>query len=125
MNLVDPRGLSGFVVPRLPPPRIRPALPKPPVYRPFPGFDPAKPPFPGFRWRGKPGSKPGDKDGNWYNPNTKESCRPDLDHPKPIGPHWDYMGPNGDWYRLFPDGSMVPKMQIPFNYIYSGVPLDA
>jgi hypothetical protein len=74
----------------------------------FPGFDPSKAPK-GFEWRGKPGSKPGSKDGNWYNPKTGESLRPDLEHPKPIGPHWDYRDPSGNWWRIFPNGSKVPK----------------
>lgn len=74
----------------------------------FPGKNPAKPPK-GFEWRGKPGSKPGSKDGNWYNPRTGESLRPDLDHPGPIGPHWDYRDPSGNWHRIFPDGSQVSK----------------
>lgn len=74
----------------------------------FPGFDPTKPP-PGFEWRGKPGSVPGSKDGNFYNSETGESLRPDLDHPEPIGPHWDYRDPNEKWWRIKPDGSAEPK----------------
>ena len=30
----------------------------------------------------------GDK-GAWVNPNTGDSLHPDLNHPMPIGPHWD------------------------------------
>lgn len=74
----------------------------------FPGTNPGKAPK-GFEWKGKPGSLPGSKDGNWYNPKTGESLRPDLNHPKPIGPHWDYKDPSGKWWRIFPDGSNVPK----------------
>jgi len=74
----------------------------------FPGTDPAKAPI-GYEWRGKTGAKPGSKDGNWYNPETGESLRPDLNHPSPVGPHWDYRDPSGNWWRLFPDGSNVPK----------------
>ena len=70
--------------------------------------DKTKPPE-GFEWRGKPGSKPGSKEGNYHNPKTGESIRPDLDHPEPIGPHWDYKDPNGDWHRINPGGSMTPK----------------
>lgn len=44
----------------------------------FPGTNPAKAPK-GFEWRGKPGSTPGSAEGNWYNPKTGESLRPDLD----------------------------------------------
>jgi hypothetical protein len=74
----------------------------------FSGNNPGKAPK-GFEWKGKPGSIPGSKDGNWYNPKTGESLRPDLNHPKPIGPHWDYKDPSGKWWRIFPDGSNVPK----------------
>jgi hypothetical protein len=74
----------------------------------FPGTNPAKAPK-GFEWKGEPGSAPGSKDGNWYNPKTGESLRPDLNHPDPIGPHWDYKDPSGKWWRIFQDGSNVPK----------------
>ena len=74
----------------------------------FPGYNPAKAPK-GFEWKGKPGSAPGSKDGNWFNPKTRESLRPDLNHPDPIGPHWDYKDPSGKWWRIFEDGSNVPK----------------
>ena len=56
-------------------------LPKPK----YPGDDPTKAPD-GTEWRGKPGSKPGDKVGNYHNQNTGESYRPDLNHDPPIGP---------------------------------------
>jgi RHS repeat-associated protein len=62
--------------------------------------DPTVSPGPDWEWRG-----PGDK-GSWYNPKTGESLHPDLDHPGPIGPHYDYRAPNGDWYRWYPDGSV-------------------
>lgn len=61
---------------------------------PYP-IDPTKPPGQGWQWRGRPGSVPGSKDGSWYNPGTKESLRPDLDHGPPHGEHWDYKDPNG------------------------------
>ena len=69
----------------------------------YPGDDPHTPPGKGWEWRG-----PADK-GSYYNPKTGESMRPDLDHGQPIGPHWDYKAPDGKWYRLYPDGSIVPK----------------
>lgn len=70
--------------------------------------DVAKPPAPGFEWRGK--GTPQDGKGNWFNPKTGESLRPDLNHPKPIPPHWDYQpGRQQPGYRWFPDGSMQPK----------------
>jgi len=74
----------------------------------FPGNNPAKAPK-GYEWRGKPGSKPGDANGNWYNPKTRESLRPELNHEPPIGPHWDYKNPEGTWFRIFPNGSVIPK----------------
>lgn len=74
----------------------------------FPGNDPGKAPA-GYEWRGKPGSEPGSAQGNWYNPKTNESLRPDLNHSKPIGPHWDYRDASGKWWRIFPDGRNMPK----------------
>lgn len=52
---------------------------------------------------------PGSAEGSWYNPQTGEVFKPDLSHPPGIDPHWDYKDVNGDWWRLFPDGSMIPK----------------
>jgi hypothetical protein len=74
-----------------------PILERPTV--PYPE-DPAAPPGDGWEYRGRPGKR-----GNWYNPRTKESLRPDLQHPPGIRPHWDYKAPSGRWYRWFPDGS--------------------
>lgn len=79
-------------------------LPKPK----YPGDDPTKAPV-GTEWRGKPGSKPGDEVGNYHNLNTGKSYRPDLNHDSPICPHWDYKDPNGKWYRIFPDGTVMEK----------------
>ena len=39
--------------------------------------------------------------GAWYNPETKTSLSPDLNHPDPIPLHWDYKGPLGE-FRIFP-----------------------
>ena len=74
----------------------------------FPGYDPLSPP-PGYQWRGKPGSLPGSKEGNYYNPDTGECLRPELDHPYPIGPHWDYKDVNEKWHRVYPDGTSEQK----------------
>lgn len=75
----------------------------------FPGWDPSKPPGQGFEWRGK--GDPSSGKGAWYNPNTKETYHPDLNHPEPYGPHWDYNYPGGgDGFRLYPNGQMVPKI---------------
>jgi hypothetical protein len=76
---------------------------------PFPQTPGNVPPGPDWEWRGKPGSVPGGKDGNRVNPKTGESLRLYTEHPDTVGPHWDYKDPNGDWYRVFPDGSNVPK----------------
>jgi hypothetical protein len=82
-----------------PPLVVRPPLPE------FPK-DPSFPPGPGFEWRGQPWSEPGDPYGSWYNPKTDETLSPDMDHPPPIPPHWDYQTPDGQWYRWFPDGRL-------------------
>ena len=74
----------------------------------FPGWDPSKCPGEGYEWCGR--GEPGSKTGNWYKRDTKEWLRPDLDHPQPIGPHWDYGIRKEDIsYRIFPDGSYAPK----------------
>jgi hypothetical protein len=71
--------------------------------------NPAQPPGPGWEWRGNPDSPVGSDEGAWYNPETKESLHPDLEHPEPIGPHYDYKAPNGSEYRIYPDGRIEPK----------------
>ncbi|KMZ54868.1 polymorphic toxin type 37 domain-containing protein [Dorea sp. D27] len=73
----------------------------------YPGNNPQKSPGKGWEWRGK--GDPSSGEGNWYNPETGETLHPDLNHPEPIKPHWDYKGNDGNWYRLYPDGSLVPK----------------
>jgi len=73
----------------------------------YPGNNPKKSPGKDWEWRGK--GEPGSGEGNWYNPKTGESLHPDLDHPDPIGSHWDYKDPDGIWYRLNPDGTLTPK----------------
>ncbi len=96
-----------FPIPHLPVPEPGPSggPGAPPVW---PGNDPSQAP-PGTEWRGKPGSTPGSPQGNYYNPTTGESFHPDLNHPAPIGPHWDYRAPDGSWYRIYPDGTVEPK----------------
>ena len=76
---------------------------------PLPAYptDPTKPPAPGYEWRGK--GIPGSSEGAWYNPGTKESLHPDLDHPVGIDPHWDYTDPYKKQYRWFPNGTITPK----------------
>jgi hypothetical protein len=74
----------------------------------WPGDDPKQGPQ-GTEWRGREGSQPGDGGGNYYNPDTGESYRPDFNHPDPVGPHWDYRDSGGNWYRIYPDGTTEPK----------------
>lgn len=77
------------------------------VKPPQPPADPTQPPGEGWQWRGK-GSIGGEK-GGWYNPESGESLHPDLNHPEPIGPHWDYRAPDRTFWRIFPDGTIRPK----------------
>ena len=73
----------------------------------WPNFqDPSDPPGPEWEWRGN--DEPGGARGSWYNPGTRESLHPDLDHPEPIGPHYDWKSPCGS-YRVFEDGRVDPK----------------
>jgi hypothetical protein len=75
---------------------------------PHPGnIPPTHAPGPGFTWRGS--GSAGSPHGNWYNPVTKESLWNDMNHPPPLGPHWDYTVRGGGSWRWFPDGTMVPK----------------
>ena len=73
----------------------------------YPGDDPNKSPGDDWEWKGK--GTPSDGKGNWTKPSTGESLHPDLKHPEPFGPHWDYKDPDGNWFRIFRDGSVVPK----------------
>jgi hypothetical protein len=73
----------------------------------YPGNDPTKAPE-GTSWRGSDGSSPGDGNGNYYNPETKESYRPDIDNPQ-HDPHWDYRDPSGNWHRLYPGNVAIRK----------------
>jgi len=73
----------------------------------YPGNDPAKPPGEGFIWIGK--RMVGFRGGHWFNPRTRESWYPDIEHPEPIGPHWDYTDPKENEFRVFADGRIEPK----------------
>lgn len=69
--------------------------------------DPAQSPGAGWEWRGK--GAVGSSEGSWYKPSTGESLHPDLQHGGSIGPHWDYTNSIGQQFRIFPDGTSVPK----------------
>lgn len=72
------------------------------------GNDPSKCPGEGFEWKGT--DKPGTGYGSWVKGKgeDKEIFYPDLEHPAPIGPHWDYTG-QGYKGRFYPDGQWKPK----------------
>ncbi len=65
------------------------------------GEDPTKCPGECFKWKGK--GAPGSRQGNWVRGEGKsrEILHPDLNHPDPIAPHWDYTGPE------FPRGARL------------------
>jgi hypothetical protein len=69
--------------------------------------NPAVAPGKGWEWRGV--GSPGSPRGSWYNPKSGESLYPDLAHPGPVGPHYDWKAPDGTTYRVYPDGSVVAK----------------
>jgi RHS repeat-associated protein len=68
--------------------------------------NPAESPGAGWEWRGT--GKVGSAKGSWYNPETGESLHPDLAHPDPISPHYDWKAPDGNSYRIYPDGTVEP-----------------
>ncbi len=74
-----------------------------------PGYPekPNEPPGPGYIWKGD--GPPGSSRGSWVNSDTGEVFHPDLEHGPPIGPHYDYTDPNGNQWRVFPDGRVEPK----------------
>lgn len=114
LNSVDFYGESGLVLFARPTvaPRFllenspKPILPKPQhlprISSLLKDWGPGKPIPKGFR----PPPKP---EGNWYNPFTKESLHNDMNHPKPFEPHWDYIDTEGNHFRWFPDGRIIPK----------------
>ncbi|MYM90167.1 hypothetical protein GTP91_23715 [Rugamonas sp. FT82W] len=76
--------------------------------------DPTKPPVgpngEEWEWRGKP-PQGGDK-GGYVNPsNPDQSAPPDLGHPPPVGPHWDYTDRNktNPGWRVYPGGRIDEK----------------
>jgi hypothetical protein len=91
--------------------------PQPPAPHEVPTLDwadPAKPPTGSdgqeWGWRGRPPQ--GGEKGGYVNPaNPNQSVHPDLNHPAPIGPHWDFTdrGKTPSGWRIFPDGTIKPK----------------
>jgi hypothetical protein len=67
--------------------------------------NPAQPPASGFQWKGI--GAPGTNKGNWQNPTTGEWFHWDPTHHQT--PHYDYKNPDGNRFRIWPDGSMSPK----------------
>jgi RHS repeat-associated protein len=84
------------------PHRVQPPHPKPDYPK-----NPLDPPGPDWEWRGN--GPPGSGRGSWYKECTSESLFPDLGHGPPTGPHWDWKDPDGNWWRIFPDGRVEPK----------------
>lgn len=75
------------------------------------GNDPSKSPGKGFEWKGKgsPESGKGSWVKNWKQPN-EEKLHPDINHPPPKAPHWDYEGPDyPKGVELYIDGTWKPK----------------
>ena len=72
-------------------------------------LDPAIAPGEGFEWKGKGG--PGSKEGTYYCPQTGQSRHPDIDHPAPIGLHWDYnrKGSGCKGWREYLSGRVAKK----------------
>jgi RHS repeat-associated protein len=76
-----------------------------------PNFDdPGESPGPGWKWHGNPDAPVGSDEGAWVNDETGETLHPDLNHPEPQGPHFDYKAPDGSEYRIYPDGRIEPKL---------------
>jgi len=72
----------------------------------YPGDNPKISPS-GYGWRGT--EEQGSREGSYYNPADGTVLCPDLNHPDPIAPHWDYKDEAGVWWRLYKDGSMELK----------------
>jgi len=83
-------------------PTPAPTKPVPPI-----PADPTQPPAPGWTWQGP--DPPGGARGGWVSPDGTESLHPDPNHPFPEGPHWDWNDPDGNQWRIPPDGPPKPK----------------
>jgi RHS repeat-associated protein len=74
--------------------------------------DPSKPPvgLDGKPWTWRGPDAPGGNRGGYVNPNNPDqSMHPDLNHPDPVGPHWDFTDRNVGGWRVFPGGAIKPK----------------
>ena len=75
------------------------------------GDDPTKCPAEEFEWKGKGRAETGR--GSWVKNDglpIEESLHPDLIHPPPKDPHWDYVGPEyPKGAELYLDGTWKPK----------------
>jgi hypothetical protein len=88
-------------------PYDEPPLPEYPA-----GWDGKTPPAEGWEWRGKPGTKPGDPEGSWYDPQKKQYLRPSGPEDTSVhGPHidWGIRGAPGKGARWYPDGTIENK----------------
>ena len=79
--------------------------------------DPTKSPGEEWEWRGSTDEPVPDEygkyHGNWVNKDTQDWLHPDLNHPLPEVPHWDYGKHNGPSWRVDRNGNMTPKIAIP------------
>ena len=69
-------------------------------------WDPSKPPHEGWSWEGN--VPPGQVGGRWRSNGGKGpmTLRPDLNHPGPKGPHWEYTDPLGKKWDCWKDGTI-------------------
>lgn len=74
--------------------------------------DPMQPPLgpDGEEWPWRGPDAPGGARGGYVNPNNPDqSAHPDLNHPAPIGPHWDYTDRKIGGWRIFRSGTVRKK----------------
>jgi RHS repeat-associated protein len=65
-------------------------------------WHPERPPHDGWRWEGS--VAPGQTGGRWVGPNGGK-LRPDIKHPAPKGPHWEYESPGGKRWDCWKEGT--------------------
>jgi len=56
---------------------------------------------------------PGGPRGGWYNPEKNWTLHPDMDHPEPIGPHWDWIDEDGNKFRITPQAPPIDPLHPP------------